>query len=717
MSPAMYRAALLALFSLLLLLPQPEAPAQGNAFLQAKPAAGSLPSPSECTASLVPGTTAIAPGSPFPVLVRFELAKDWHLYWQFPGDSGAAPSVRWELPEGFSVSPVRWPLPQSLSSQGALFTNVYHEELLLPFLITPPASLSGSEFTFKASLKWFVCSETCLPGKAELSLRLPAGTPSDAHADLFKKAQAQLPLSSPPPFQIQWSREKDALLVSLQGVPAGNRVELFPIPPQGLTPEHPAELPADSPANRRFRIPIAEPDPAGTHWSVLVVLNAPEGPRQGWEVPLAQAAAPTSASVPTKPAQQTPTPSAPSRGLANALWGAFIGGLLLNLMPCVLPVIALKIFGFTQQAGQDPRKVLRLGLAFTAGVFAFFLALAGAVIVLKAAGGSLNWGFQFQNPWVLVGLLSAVFAFGLNLLGVFEITLSSGATARMSALSGQHGYGGAFLHGLFTTLLGTSCTAPYLGVTLGFAVSQPPTSVILLFLTIALGMSLPYLLLTTNPALLRFLPKPGLWMERLKQGMGFVMLGVAVWLLNVLGTSRGAEAVSATCSFLLGLGLACWLLGTLRSRLIALLLALGITAAGFLFFLKEPLSQTPTQTAAAAPGSLPWVPFSPERVASERAAGHPVFVDFTADWCLNCKVNERGTLSKPEVMEAFRKAGVVLMKADWTHGDPVVTAELHRFQRIAVPFYLLYPAREGDPVILPELLTPSLVMEAVRKLP
>jgi thiol:disulfide interchange protein len=397
------------------------------------------------------------------------------------------------------------------------------------------------------------------------------------------------------------------------------------------------------------------------------------------------------------------------------LWGAFLGGLLLNLMPCVLPVIALKIFGFTQQAGQDPKRVFKLGLAFTVGVFTFFLGLAAAVIGLKAAGSGLNWGFQFQNPWILVGLISAVFIFGLNLLGVFEITLASGTNAKLSQLSGQHGYGGAFLHGMFTTLLGTSCTAPYLGVTLGFAVSQPAPSVLLIFLTIASGMSLPYLILTANTSLLKFLPKPGMWMERLKQGMGFIMLAVAVWLLSVLGESRGIGALSGTCAYLLLLGVGCWLLGVLQTRLVALVLTIVLGGAGFHFFLREPLTQTPSQLKVDATGD--WVPFSPERLAAERSAGRPVFLDFTADWCLNCKVNERLTLSKPEVMEAFKKAGVLLMKADWTNGDKTITAELNRFNRVGVPFYLLYPPNSGEPVIFPELLTPSMMIEALGKLP
>ncbi|MEK0445744.1 MAG: hypothetical protein RLZZ399_1065 [Verrucomicrobiota bacterium] len=703
-------------------------PAQSNFF------SATLPQTEQnCVPSLLADTTAIAPGKPFTIAVRFQLAKGWHLYWQFPGDSGAAPSVRWELPPGFEAGPARWPLPRALTSAGELVTHVYEEELVLPFEIRPPAQLPAGPIVLKASLKWFVCSETCLPGKADVSLELPAGEPAPAHAEDFSKWLALLPLQTDAPFQVSWTRLPDALQIAVRGIPEGEELQIFPIPPAGMTPDHPRVVEPTKPGEMNFKIPVTEADPDGARWRALFVLRSQDGKRRGWELdarPPTEKAAVSSTPQGTPPSPNsgarstpssgngggpppTPTPPPPG-GLASVLWGAFLGGLLLNLMPCVLPVIALKIFGFTQQAGQDPRKVLKLGIAFTAGVFAFFLGLAAAVIGLKAAGSGLNWGFQFQNPWILVGLISAVFVFGLNLLGVFEITLSSGANARLSQLSGQQGYAGAFAHGLFTTLLGTSCTAPYLGVTLGFAVSQPAPRVVLIFVTIAAGMSLPYLILTTNTSLLRYLPKPGLWMERLKQGMGFLMLGVAVWLLGVLGQSRGTSVMGGACAYLLALGVACWLLGILSSRKIALALALMLGTTGYRLFLHEPMSHPARSTAAAVEG---WIPFSPEKLAEERAAGRPVFVDFTAEWCLNCKVNERLTLSKPEVLQAFRERGVTLMVADWTNADPAITAELNRFGRVGVPFYLLYPGGKADPVVFPELLSPSIVLEALQRLP
>ena len=664
--------------------------------------------PPKAAPSLVADSMAVEAGRPFTLGIRFKLEEGWHLYWRFPGDSGAAPQVEWQLPPGFEAGPIQWPLPHLLRAEGDLFTNVYEGELLLPVEIRPPSALPTAPFVLKAKLKWYVCKETCLPGAEEVSLEMNEGKSAPANGELFALWRSRLPETAPAPFESEWKRTTEGWQVRFWGNGINPKTELFPIPPSGLASEHPELLSAKE-GEITFKMQAPEAALSAKGWRGLVVLNEADGTRRGWEVPEVEV-------VPSSPAASAPADQElPEGGLAGVLWAAFLGGLLLNLMPCVLPVIALKILGFTQQAGQEPKRVFRLGLSFCAGVFAFFLGLAGAVIGLKAAGSSLNWGFQFQNPWILAGLISAVFVFGLNLIGVFEITLSGGTNAALSSLAGKQGHGGAFMHGAFTTLLGTSCTAPYLGVTLGFAMSQPAPVVIAIFLTIAAGMSLPYLVLTSNPTLLRFLPKPGLWMERLKQLMGFIMLAVAIWLLGVLGNARGLDAISGACAFLLVLGFCCWLLGILRNRTLALMLALLVAATGFFLFLYSPLRARPSSVSAA--NSEGWEPFSPERLLAERAAGRPVFVDFTADWCVNCKVNERVALSRPEVLAAFAKRGVVKLKADWTSDDAVVTAELKKFGRASVPFYLLYPPGGAEPLVLPSLLTPGIVVNALEALP
>ena len=674
--------------------------------------------PPKAEASLIANTNAVAAGKPFTVGIRFKVAKGWHLYWKSPGDSGAAPEVQWTLPKGIHAGPIQWPLPHLLKSEGDLFTNVYEGDLLLPVEFTADPDLEGQSIEVKAALKWYVCAETCLPGEAQVSLALPISTgPSQpANQDLFAEWHAKLPKKDPAPFQTEWTSAEGAVFLTLRGVTSPDAVEVFPIPPQGTTAEHAEAEPSAAQGTKRYRIPYKTESPATSSWAALVVVQSADGLRKGWEISAAKNA-PQRADTNQTAAQRAQAGA--SRPLAGVLWAAFLGGLLLNLMPCVLPVIALKIFNFTQQSGEDPRKVFRLGLSFCAGVAVFFLGLAAAVIVLQKAGQTLNWGFQFQNPWILVGLISALFVFGMNLLGVFEITLSSEANQTLSQLSSKEGYRGAFLHGMFTTLLGTSCTAPYLGVTLGFAVSQPPKIVIAIFLTIAAGMSLPYLLLTSSPRLLRLLPKPGAWMERLKQAMGFVILGVAVWLLDILGASSGVDAISGACAFLLCLGIGCWMLGVWRSRIAGLLLAVLLAATGYRLFLHGPLTarDASARPSLADSGESIWQPYSKERVARELSANKAVFVDFTADWCLNCKVNERVTLSNADVLAAFKDKGVVMLKADWTRGDAAITEELNRHGRVGVPFYLLLRPDSDQPVAFPEILRPQLVLEELSKLP
>lgn len=675
--------------------------------------------PAKAEAALIADTTSVSPGKPFTVGIQFKVAKGWHLYWRFPGDSGAAPEVQWTLPNGIHAGPIQWPLPHLLKSEGDLFTNVYEGDLLLPVEFTADQALEGNSLELKAALKWYVCAETCLPGEAQVSLSLPiaSGEGQPANQDVFADWRTKLPKKDPAPFTPDWSSTDGAMFLTLRGISDSDTVEIFPIPPQGITAEHPELEPPTAQGIKRYKIPFKTESPSRDPWSALVVVQSEDGARSGWEVS-------TTTKDATQQAKDQPTAkdmiaARPSRSLAGVLWAAFLGGLLLNLMPCVLPVIALKIFNFTQQSGQDPRKVFRLGLSFCAGVVVFFLGLATAVIVLQQAGQTLNWGFQFQNPWILAGLISALFVFGLNLLGVFEITLSSEANQTLSQLASKEGHWGAFLHGMFTTLLGTSCTAPYLGVTLGFAVSQPPRIVIAIFLTIAAGMSLPYLLLTSNPRQLRLLPKPGAWMERLKQAMGFVILGVAVWLLNILGTSSGIAAISGACAFLLCLGIGCWLIGVWRSRVAALVLAVLLAASGYFLFLHAPLS-APTlleNSRTQESDGAGWLPYSKQRLASALAAKQPVFVDFTADWCLNCKVNEKVTLSNAEVLAAFRDKGVVMLKADWTRGDTSITEELNRHGSVGVPFYLLHQPDSKTPVTFPEILRPQMLLDALAKLP
>ncbi len=667
------------------------------------------------TPSLIADTAAVAPGKAFTVGVRLKMDPGWHVYYQFSGDSGAPPTIAWELPAGFKAGEPQWPLPKSYLDEGDMLTYIYDGEVVLPVEITPPATLPPGEVTLKAKLKWLVCEKICVPGQADVDLILPVGEAAPANTEVFAQVRAQLPKSSGAPFQVQWDRSKATeFSLRIEGLAKDFKAEFFPLPPAGVKPSRGQASAVADDGTRTITYPIEEGGAPNLAWRGVLVTNQEGAPREGWL--LDSASGGTFAATPTAESAPPSAPVVPH--LFTLLWSAFLGGLILNLMPCVLPVIALKIFGFVQQAGEEPKRVFRLGLAFVGGVFAFFLSLAALIIGLKAFGISLTWGFQFQHVGILVGLIALVFVFGLNLLGVFEIALTGGAAGKLSELSSKEGYGGAFLHGMFTTLLGTSCTAPFLGAVLGFAFVAPPHIVVLLFAVIAAGMSLPYFLLTAKPAWMRYLPKPGMWMERLKQFMGFIMLGVVVWLLGVLGQSRGVDPLIAVSSFLLVLALACWLYGVTHGKVIGWVAIIALLAGGWFFFLHGKID-VPKPTgggAATVAGGIPWEPWSDARVAEATKNGQAVFVDFTADWCLNCKYNEKFVLETDPVRAALKDKNVLPLKADWTNADPAITAILKKHGRVGVPVYLLYPGGDAKPLLLPEILTQSILLEALGKL-
>ena len=385
-------------------------------------------------------------------------------------------------------------------------------------------------------------------------------------------------------------------------------------------------------------------------------------------------------------------------------------------MPCVLPVISLKIFGFVRHAGDSRARIFRSGLAFVAGIFVWFVGLALVLIGLKMAGHELTWAVQFTNPYFVLGMSAVVLVFALNLFGVFEISLPQRAASSLMDVTAREGDAGAFFQGIFATILATPCTAPYLGTALGFAFTQSSAMILLIFIAIAAGMSAPYLLLSAQPAWLRFLPKPGPWMVHVKQLMGFLLLATLLFLLSVLGAERGVSAVVWASAFLLVLSLVCWMKGQFllpttaratRAVVLVLMLALVI-GSGFYFVGKKfrAAQLSPAETSLSGD----WQPFTPERLQSEIAQGHNVFVDFTAAWCITCKFNEATVLESEQVRDAFKRNGIVKLKADWTNADPAITKILKQFGRPGVPFYVLYPAGKS-PIPFPELLTKSIVLE------
>jgi len=664
--------------------------------------------------SLVADTKTVVAGKPFTVLVRLEMKAGWHVYWQFGGDSGAPPKVTWELPEGFTAGPIQWPLPKAHLDEGDFLTYIYEGEVSFPVTITPPATVAAKEVPLKAKLTYLVCEQTCIPGRGEVALTLPVGnTAEPAEAELFAKALSQLPKTEPPPFQAAWEIKPETFTVKITRLDPQAKIEFYPLPPSSETkPKRAAVGAPDNKGDRSITVPIESGGAANTAWSGLLIAQLGDGPRNGW---ILNSKAESTATATAASAQ---IPEAP-RSLIVILLSAFAGGLILNLMPCVLPVITLKIFSFVSQAGEHPERVFRLGLAFVAGVFAFFLCTAALAITLRATGHNFAWGMQFSDPRPLLVMIGLIVIFALSMFGVFEITLGGSTENTLGTLARKEGYSGAFIHGLFTTLLGTSCTAPLVGSTLGVALTQPPIGIVAIFAAMAAGMSLPYFLLTWKPAWMRFLPKPGVWMERFKQLMGFVLLAVAVWLLGSLGQNFGTEAATAATWFLLFLAMAGWIYGAGQRRAWAAIVALAVVVLGGWLFLPAALTKKAKTAGGAETNAygLVWEPFSPETVEKARQAGQPVFIDFTASWCINCKVNEAAVLNTAPISAAFKERGVLTLKADWSSSDPVITEWLKKFNRIGVPVYVLYRPGEAAPVVFPELLTQGLVLGELGKIP
>ena len=658
-------------------------------------------------------SSPVTGGNSFKATVVLELEPGLHTYWQFPGDSGIPTKVEWQLPEGWTVGPTEFSTPEQFLEPGDMIIYGYEKQQLLRAVITPPKVLpKGESFKIKAKVSWLACKDLCVPGSTEVS--------SDVHssnADSFlsgagtfsqKAPFAHWPETVSPPFEVTISGKGTNRMVSFTGL-MGASYELFPNPEpaEGTTVGHVISMvtPTDREPVMLFTISWNGPTP----FKALLVERKGDSQHAWW--------------IGRKTKKEIVSP--PAQGIAAgvllaALFSGFLGGMILNLMPCVLPVISLKIFGFISQAGESPAKILRHGLAFAAGIFLWFLGLGVLVIVLKAGGAQVTWGaFQFQNPLFVVFLSAVVFLFALNLFGVFEITLPGQAGSSLDHAASRDGYSGSFFQGLFATLLATPCTAPFLGSALGFAFGQSPVVILAMFASVAFGMALPYLLLSARPGWRRFIPKPGVWMERLKQFMGFPLLATNLWLLWVLQNQRGSDAVLAMLALLLLFGFAAWVyvaLHGVNDRLfvtIILLLAV-LLSIGLNLLLPRIRDATPVALSTGSREEVDWIAYSPAALQKLRDEGKPVLLDFTASWCLTCQFNERTAINVPAVRKLMMERGITAMKGDWTNSDPAITAALKSFGRVGVPLAVFYPAGKGsEPVVMPELLTENIVLKTL----
>jgi thiol:disulfide interchange protein len=650
-------------------------------------------------ASLISDVSAIQPGQKFRVGVLYQIEPGWHIYWKFPGDSGIPTKIEWQLPQGFKAGDLQWPLPKREKEPGDLEVIDYTSEVLLFAELEAPPTLPQQPIAIQAKTDWLVCQSLCVPGRAQLSLTLAGGgnRASDS-AQIFQKYASLVPKQPPNSIKIGFTRTGKSLVAVVDGIQSDAPLDFFPIPPDDAVIGHVAR------DGNNLTIPIEnEVKPISRMDGVLVV--GPDHSRQGYEI-----------NEKTIQTAVKPAGGASSIGLVELLQMlafAMIGGLILNVMPCVLPVISLKVFGFVSEAGTQPQKAFRLSMAFSMGIIGCFTALAAIVVLLQTAGAQIGWGFQFQDSRFIIFISCLVFAFALNLFGVYELSVSAQATQGLAHMARGEGYGGAFFQGVFATVLATPCTAPFLGTASAFAFAQPGWVTFLVFVFIGLGMAFPYLLLAINPKWLRYLPKPGDWMLRLKQCMGFLLAGTLLWLMWILGQMRGADAVVQLGAILLVIAILAWIKGAFwtpfssgRSRTLAaaaMFFVLLLAAASYGFVTK--------------PSQLVWRPFSKSTLDEALASGKPVFIDFTADWCITCKTNERFAIDTPKVRQEFSKRNVVALKADWTKGDPEITQILKQFGRAGVPMYLMYRSgdKESRPVLLPELITSQTVLDALNK--
>lgn len=664
------------------------------------------------TATLLSARDAVAPGERFHVALVQKIAPGWHTYWRNPGDSGEPTRIDWALPDGVAAGAIQWPAPKAIRVE-PLVNFGFEGTVLLPVEIAVPATAKpGETLSLAANATWLVCEKICIPEEGSFKLDLPiaaSGSVDAAAQARIDQALAELPQAAGFTGALKASGA-DKLALALPGLPAGARdLRFFPVSDTLI--EHAAEQPAAGGTltlKRSSAFKIATPTIDG------VVTFSEGGVRSALalsaevEPALLQATA-----APAQPPAKVtlPPPPAEDLTLVLALALAFAGGLILNLMPCVLPVLFIKALGFAQLARAHKTEVRRQGLLFLAGVLATFLALAAMVIALGT-----GWGFQLQSPPLVILLAVLMALIGFNLLGAFEIGgrlqgLGDGLASRGGPL-------GAFMTGALAVIVATPCTAPFMGAAMGYALTQPPAAALAIFMALALGFAAPVVALAFAPGLLRLLPKPGRWMVVLKQAFAFPMFATAIWLIWVATMQAGASGALAALVAILAVGFALWLIGVTRgsgrgSRIAAAAAALLLVAGTSAFVIESatPSSQPVTQAGTDAPGA-----WSPARVAELQGQGRPVFVNFTAAWCITCLANERVALARQEVKDAFARLGVAYLKADWTNRDAVIAATLADYGRAGVPLYLFYPAAKGAPAeVLPQLLTPETVVSAAER--
>lgn len=663
---------------------------------------------------LVHAPGGIKPGLDVWLGLRIEHQPRWHTYWLNPGDSGLPTTAAWTLPAGFAAGEIAWPTPKQLPL-GPLMNYGYDGDLLLPVRLTVPPDYRGGPVAVRLRADFLICEEVCIPEFAELDTTLTPG-PVSTHAALFQKAFDDAPLAVPG-LKASARLENHALVIEASGLPPawrGQPLQFFPA--NGGVIDHPAPLAQEWKGEQLvLRAPLStqRSDSPASMDAVITAGHRSPGIRIGFAIsgPWPQAGAATAA-VASAPAAAAEPGSGSGRPWLTVLGFAFLGGALLNLMPCVFPVLSLKVLGFAQHGGERKR-IVAGGLAYTLGVIASFLLLAALLLALRAGGEGLGWGFQLQSPLFVAALAGLFTLIGFNLAGLVEF--SHMLPSRVLNARARNPVLDDFLTGVLAVAVASPCTAPFMGAALGAALSQPAPQALSVFAALGAGMAAPYLAASLFPGLARVLPRPGPWMARFKTFMAFPMFATVVWLLWVLGQQAGADAVAASLGLIVAAAFGLWVLGIPARSGAGRVAGMGAAALAFAGAAAWawPALHAGQADLAASVQSAGWQAWSPQALAQARQEGRPVFVDFTAAWCVTCQYNKRTTLADPGLMEDFRARGVVLMRADWTRRDETITQALKELGRSGVPVYALYRQGAQQPTLLSELPSVEEIRQAL----
>lgn len=726
------------------------------------------------TAWMMPESEWIQPGKPFWVGVTLSMEKDWHTYWKNPGDSGLPTSIEWQLPPGFTAGEMNWPYPKKIETP-PLVSYGYEDIVTFPVLITPPANLKdGEKILLQAKVSWLVCKDICLPGEANLKLHLkvaknpPKDTvPSKAPPlNLQMKARRKLlPIPLPQidripedpynilPFQrdasipasklwwVESKRVRQNLHITFKPTSVASKSS---VTHATFFPEQQGIVNTEEGNKERLESKL-DPGTGRDHYTLVVPLLPDAAKREirgvvavtflnsfeqavSFELqqkpesdePESNETNPNAQNVPLTNGQTAFSQVPQNRGVSFFiyLFSAFLGGIILNLMPCVFPVLSLKILNFIQQSNESRWKLRMHGILFALGVLMSFWALAGLLLILRSAGEEIGWGFQLQNPLIVGFLAMLLFALGLNLMGVFEINIPLWARTGQ----GGNGFAGSFWSGVLATIVATPCTAPFMGAALAFALVQNAWIALSIFTALALGLATPYLIFAFFPALFSWLPKPGTWMESFKQAMAFPLFGAVIWLIWVLAQQGGSAATLWGLIALLLLALALWIYGRWNlvyqpnavrwsARILSLLFfTLGLMALSMVEAMPSSILQT--SNAHAAYSGIQWEPYSPERIEALKQEKRIILIDFTAAWCLTCQVNKKIVFESERVQKRLKELNVAMIEADWTSQNQAITRALQSYGRTGVPTYVLYRP-DGTYKLLPEILTPDLFLSEI----